>query len=117
MNPQPHNNWKFIPEAWTVPAAARDRKIFIWRIKTKIMKKYWFIFCKTDIMLEKAEDSFSIPLSEDCPIPLHPWTHVLNITPMEDGTEVKAVMIDQPVTDYPQYEMCGLRPFLLSSPQ
>lgn len=74
------------------------------------MKKYWFIFCKTDIMLEKAEDSFSIPLSEDCPIPLHPWTHVLNITPMEDGTEVKAVMIDQPVTDYPQYEMCGLRP-------
>jgi len=27
MNPQPHNNWKFIPEAWTVPAAARDRKI------------------------------------------------------------------------------------------
>ena len=74
------------------------------------MKKYWFIFCKTDIMLEKAEDSFSIPLSEDCPIPLHPWTHVLNITPMEDGTEVKAVMIDQPVTDYPQYEKCGLRP-------
>ena len=61
-------------------------------------------------MLEKAEDSFSIPLSEDCPIPLHPWTHVLNITPMEDGTEVKAVMIAQPVTDYPQYEMCGLRP-------
>ena len=74
------------------------------------MKKYWFIFCKTDIMLEKAEDSFSIPLSEDCPIPLHPWKHVLNITPMEDGTEVKAVMIDQPITDYPQYEMCGLRP-------
>lgn len=73
------------------------------------MKKYWFIFCKTDIMLEKAEDSFSIPLSEDCPIPLHPWTHVLNITPMEDGTEVKAVMIDQPVTNHPQYEMCGLR--------
>ena len=27
MNPQPHNNWKFIPEAWTVPAATRDRKI------------------------------------------------------------------------------------------
>ena len=27
MNPQPHNNWKFVPEAWTVPAAARDRKI------------------------------------------------------------------------------------------
>lgn len=27
MNPQPHNNWKFVPEEWTVPAAARDRKL------------------------------------------------------------------------------------------
>ena len=27
MNPQPNHNWKFIPEAWTIPAAARDRKL------------------------------------------------------------------------------------------
>ncbi len=27
MNPQPNHNWKFIPETWTVPAAARDRKL------------------------------------------------------------------------------------------
>ncbi len=27
MNPQPNHNWKFVPEAWTVPAAARDRKL------------------------------------------------------------------------------------------
>ena len=27
MNPQAHQNWKFIPEEWTVPAAARDRKL------------------------------------------------------------------------------------------
>ena len=27
MNPQPHNNWKFVPEEWTVPAATRDRKL------------------------------------------------------------------------------------------
>ena len=27
MNPQPNYNWKFIPETWTVPAAARDRKL------------------------------------------------------------------------------------------
>ena len=31
------------------------------------MKKYWFIFCKTDIMLEKAEDSFSIPYQKIAP--------------------------------------------------
>ena len=27
MRPQPHHNWKFVPEAWTVPAAARDRRL------------------------------------------------------------------------------------------
>ncbi|ERJ75399.1 NAD(+) diphosphatase [Prevotella melaninogenica] len=74
------------------------------------MKKYWFVFCKTDIMLEKVGEHYSIPLSEEAPISLHLWTHVLNVTPMEDGTEVKAVMVDQPITDNPQYEMCGLRP-------
>ncbi len=52
------------------------------------MKKYWFVFCKTDIMLEKVGKGYSIPLSEEAPVTLHPWTHVLNVTPMEDGTEV-----------------------------
>ena len=74
------------------------------------MKKYWFVFCKTDIMLKKESEHYTIPLSEEPPVTLHPWTHVLNVTPMEDGTEVKAVMIDQPITDNPLYEMCGLRP-------
>ena len=27
MNPQAHNNWKFVPEAWTKPAIERDRKL------------------------------------------------------------------------------------------
>lgn len=74
------------------------------------MKKYWFVFCKTDIMLKKESEHYTIPLSEEPPVTLHPWTHVLNVTPMEDCTEVKAVMIDQPITDNPLYEMCGLRP-------
>lgn len=74
------------------------------------MKKYWFVFCKTDIMLEKVGKGYTIPLSEEAPITLYPWTQVLNVTPMKDGTEVKAVMIDQPITDNPLYEMCGLRP-------
>ena len=74
------------------------------------MKKYWFVFCKTDIMLKKESEHYTIPLSEEPPVALHPWTHVLNVTPMEDCTEVKAVMIDQPITDNPLYEMCGLRP-------
>ena len=73
--------------------------------------KYWFIFCKTDILLEKKEDgTYTIPCSEESPIELKPWTHVLNITPMSDGTEVKTFTIPEPVTDHPKYEMCGLRP-------
>ena len=72
---------------------------------------YWFIFCKTDLLLQKqADGSYTIPCSEESPIALKPWTHVLNISPMEDGTEVKAFTIDTPVTDNPNYEMCGLRP-------
>lgn len=27
LNPQPNNNWRFVPEAWTKPAAERDRKL------------------------------------------------------------------------------------------
>ncbi len=27
LNPQPHNNWRFVPEEWTVPAIKRDRKL------------------------------------------------------------------------------------------
>jgi 2',3'-cyclic-nucleotide 2'-phosphodiesterase/3'-nucleotidase len=27
LNPQPHHNWRFVPEEWAVPAIARDRKL------------------------------------------------------------------------------------------
>ena len=27
LNPQPHNNWRFVPEEWTKPAIERDRKL------------------------------------------------------------------------------------------
>ena len=80
--------------------------------------KYWFIFCKTDLLLEKkADGTYTIPCSEESPIELKPWTHVLNITPMADGTEVKTFTIPEPVTDNPKYEMCGLRRYGLRSPQ
>ena len=26
-DPQPNNNWRFVPEKWTIPAAERDRKL------------------------------------------------------------------------------------------
>ncbi len=73
------------------------------------MKFYWFVFCKTDIVLEKTADGYTIPLSENCPTPLKAWSQVLDIDPMPDGTSVKAVSIDMPLTDNPAFEMCGLR--------
>ena len=27
MDPQPNNNWRFVPEEWVKPAAERDRKL------------------------------------------------------------------------------------------
>jgi 2',3'-cyclic-nucleotide 2'-phosphodiesterase/3'-nucleotidase len=31
VRPQPNNNWRFVPEEWTVPAAERDRKLVFWK--------------------------------------------------------------------------------------
>lgn len=75
------------------------------------MKKYWFVFCKTDVMMEKNGDgTYTIPLSEECPITLKEWQTPHRITPMDDGTEVRTVSIDAPITNQERYEMCGLRP-------
>ena len=62
-------------------------------------------------MLEKNEDgTYTIPLSEECPITLKEWQTPHRITPMDDGTEVRTVSIDAPITNQERYEMCGLRP-------
>ena len=74
------------------------------------MKCFWFVFCKTDIVLEKTTGGYTIPLLDDCPTPLKEWSQVLEIGTMpDDGTPIKAVSIDMPLTDSPIFEMCGLR--------
>lgn len=73
------------------------------------MEKYWFVFCQSDILLEKDGESYSIPYSEEPPVLLKAWTNVLDITPTEEGTEVKAYAIQEPVTNNVGYEMCPLR--------
>lgn len=77
------------------------------------MKKYYFVFCKDDLLLERQEDgTYTIPLQEEPPTEVKPWTVILNITPL-DGIEVKAYAIDTPVTDDSPlsnfYEMYPLR--------
>lgn len=74
------------------------------------MKHYWFLFCKSDLLLQrKADGSYTIPCQDQPPINIKPWTQVMNIAPMEDGTSVKTFQLDQPVTGREDYEMCPLR--------
>jgi NAD+ diphosphatase len=83
------------------------------------MKSYYFVFCKEELLLERtAEGDYTIPLADEPPTEVKPWTHVMNITPMADGTPVVTYRIDHPVTPSSiseslnpsiAYEMCGLR--------
>lgn len=58
---------------------------------------YYFIFSKTALLLQRqADGTHTIPCTEEVPIKTHPWTHIMNITPMEDGTEVKTFNIEDP---------------------
>lgn len=61
----------------------------------------YFVFCQSDIVLEKIPDGYRIPT--EMPVEPKPWTTVMNV----DGE--KAYRIDQPLMDHPRYEMCGLR--------
>lgn len=88
---------------------------------------FWFIFCKTDLILERYHDgTYGIPMGEKPPVDIKPWTTVHNITPMEDGTPVKTFLIPHPISDTTiftcgedsgKYEMCGLRPSYYKLPK
>ena len=72
-------------------------------------RRYYFVFCKDDLLLERKTDgTYTIPLQENPPTEVKPWTTMLNVSPLDD-VEVKAYNIDAPITDNPQYEMCPLR--------
>ena len=73
---------------------------------------YWFVFCKDSLLLECKEDgSYMIPCGPKSPVKTQPWTNILNVSPFEDGHQVKAFAISEPIQDDSgRYEMCGLRP-------
>ena len=65
-----------------------------------MMKKYYFVFCKDDVLLMPLDDgSFTIPCQEEPPTEVKPWTHIMNISPMADGTEVVTYRIEMPPVD------------------
>jgi NAD+ diphosphatase len=61
----------------------------------------YYVFCQSDIVLEKTDDGYIIPTAP--PTDIKPWTTVMNV----QGE--KAYRIDEPITDSNRYEMCGLR--------
>lgn len=78
----------------------------------------FFIFSKTSLLLQRQSDgSYTIPCTAEVPVKVHPWTHIMNVTPMEDGTLVKTLNIESPgtieITDEglrsAGYEFIGLR--------
>jgi NAD+ diphosphatase len=59
-------------------------------------KRYYFVFCKDELLMEQLPDgSYTVPLREEPPTEVKPWTTMLNVTPLWD-TEVKAYCIDNP---------------------
>ena len=75
------------------------------------MKSYYFVFCREDLLLLKtAEGGYTIPLCEEPPTEVKPWTHLMNITPMADGTPVVAYRVDKPIETIRSASLPGSSP-------
>ncbi len=73
------------------------------------MKRFWFVFCKSDLLLEKTNDGkYTVPCQENPPTETKEWTTIHNITPFADA-EVKTYLIDSPIIESELYVMSGLR--------
>lgn len=70
------------------------------------MKSYYFVFCKDELLLEQQEDgSYSVPLSEEPPTEIKPWTTLLRVTQL-NGVDVRAYNLQAPT---PEGTFCPLR--------
>ncbi len=75
------------------------------------MKTYYFIFSKSDLLLQKQPDgTYTVPCTEEPPIEIKPWTHVMTITPTAEGVGVKTFNVDNPqsiVVTNEELRQCG----------
>ena len=70
--------------------------------------KYWFIFCKGDILLQEDNNgSYTVPLMETAPVELEAWHRILRL-PLLGNTPCVTVRIDAPVVRE-GFRMIGLR--------
>ena len=73
---------------------------------------YWFVFNnRGELLLQKCEDgTFTIPYCERVPVATTPKTHIMNISPMDSGEQVKALQVDDVhICADGTFEGCGLR--------
>lgn len=71
-------------------------------------KRYWFVFCNEQLLLEKKGGSLTIPFQEEPPLPLLSWTHVHEIDMFEKST-FNAYYLDAPWEEDERYTSIGLR--------
>ena len=71
-------------------------------------KRYWFIFCNDQLLLEKTKDGYRVPYQKEAPIPLSEWTRVHELA-LFDEQPFYAYSIDKPIVENEVYAMFGLR--------
>ena len=70
----------------------------------------YFAFCQDELLLERQSDgTFAIPCQPEPPTETKPWTNLMEVEPMADGTPVRTYSLERPVPPTDRYEMCGLR--------
>ena len=53
------------------------------------IQRHYFVFCKESLLLvQRPDGTFTVPLCDEPPTEVKPWTTILNVTPMADGTPV-----------------------------
>lgn len=74
-------------------------------------KIYWFIFYNDNLLLERKENGeYIIPFSSQSPVDPPKGTNILNISPFEDGSKVKAFALNDSIFDFKgRYSMIKLR--------
>ena len=80
---------------------------------------YWFVFSKSDLLLQKlGPDLYTIPSGDTPPTALEPNTTIHTISvPMLGDAQAKAYSIDSNVALDSDMEMCGLRPSYYKLPR
>lgn len=71
---------------------------------------HWFIFYHNQLLIKQTTDGgYTIPTSEEPPVPVKDWNNIHNITPtLDDGMEIRTIMLDSaPVAN--SCEWCDLR--------